>query len=58
MGLAPCLVGTRYPTLQAEHQVSTKQGVRPELADAAHQMRPYSKTTRGNIEVNVGVAQN
>ena len=28
-----------------------------ELADAAHQMCPYSKATRGNIEVNVGVAQ-
>ena len=27
------------------------------LADAAHEACPYSKATRGNIEVNVGVAQ-
>ena len=27
------------------------------LADAAHEMCPYSKATRGNIDVKVGVAQ-
>ena len=28
-----------------------------ELADAAHQVCPYSNATRGNIDVNVTVAQ-
>ena len=27
------------------------------LADAAHEACPYSKATRGNIDVKVGVAQ-
>ena len=46
--------------LSAELEV-TIPGVEQEeaqaLADAAHEMCPYSKATRGNIEVNVGVAQ-
>lgn len=33
-----------------------EHGAAQELADAAHQVCPYSNATRGNIEVTVGVA--
>jgi lipoyl-dependent peroxiredoxin len=52
-----CLTGDAY-TLQAHLNISLpglERETAQSLADAAHQICPYSKATRGNIDVEINV---